>query len=409
MRMSLLRKLFQQLIANIQSVFHILRQEFTLTFRDIGVVIFFIVVPLFYPLLYSYIYSGEVVREVPIVVVDAAETLLSRDYLRKVDATAEVDVVAHATDMREAQELLRQRKAYGIVYVPSDFSKNLYRGEQAHVQVFCDMSGLLYYKAILLSNTAVSLAMNKDIKVARSGATTQREEEVFSYPIVYQDVSMFNAAGGFGSFLLPAVLILIIQQTLLLGVGLSAGTARERHLFHQLAPRRRGCYAIPPLVLGKALCYFLIYMVVSAYVLGLVPYLFSFNQIGHPITLLLFVLPYVLSCIFFAMTLSLVIRNRETAMLIFVFSSVPLLFISGISWPGASIPDFWQYFSYLFPSTFGINGYVKIHSMGAELYQVHTEYVALWIQTLVYFVMACVVCRRQIYMSRREALRSERQ
>lgn len=70
------------------------------------------------------------------------------------------------------------------------------------------------------------------------------------------------------------------------------------------------------------------------------------------------------------MTASIAIRNRETCMLIFVFTSVPLLFISGISWPGAAIPPFWKYVSYLFPSTFGINGFVKINNMGATLSEV---------------------------------------
>lgn len=70
------------------------------------------------------------------------------------------------------------------------------------------------------------------------------------------------------------------------------------------------------------------------------------------------------------MTASIAIRNRETCMLIFVFTSVPLLFISGISWPGAAIPPFWKYVSYIFPSTFGINGFVKINNMGATLSEV---------------------------------------
>ncbi len=81
-------------------------------------------------------------------------------------------------------------------------------------------------------------------------------------------------------------------------------------------------------------------------------------------------LPYLAACIFFAMTASIAIRNRETCMLLFVFTSVPLLFLSGISWPGAAMPAFWKYFSYIFPSTFGINGYVSINSMGATLNEV---------------------------------------
>ena len=104
------------------------------------------------------------------------------------------------------------------------------------------------------------------------------------------------------------------------------------------------------------------------------------------------------------MTASIAIRNRETCMLIFVFTSVPLLFISGISWPGAAIPPFWKYVSYIFPSTFGINGFVKINNMGATLSEVAFEYKALWLQAGIYFLTTCWVYRWQILMSRKHAI-----
>lgn len=88
-------------------------------------------------------------------------------------------------------------------------------------------------------------------------------------------------------------------------------------------------------------------------------------------------------------------------MMIYVFTSVPLLFISGISWPGTAIPKFWEVISWLFPSTFGINGFVRINNMGATLTDVLTEYRILWIQTGVYFLTTCIVYRRQITLSRR--------
>ena len=87
-----------------------------------------------------------------------------------------------------------------------------------------------------------------------------------------------------------------------------------------------------------------------------------------------------------------------------VFTSVPLLFISGISWPGAAIPPFWKYFSYVFPSTFGINGFVRINNMGGTLSEVAFEYKALWLQAGFYFLTTCLVYRWQIIMSRKHII-----
>ena len=391
----------QKVVQGIYDLFYIWKQEFRTTFRDQGVLIFFVLVPLVYPLIYSFIYTNETIREVPTVVVDNSRSSLSREYLRKVDASPETSIVAYCADMEEAKLMLKDRKAYGIIYIPAHFSDDIVQGKQTQVSIFCDMSGLLYYKALLTANTNVSLAMNAAIKMERAGNTTARQDEITAYPIEYEDVAIFNPTNGFAAFLIPAVLILIIQQTLLLGIGFSAGTAREHNQFKDLVPINRHYNGTLRIVMGKGLSYFMVYSLVAVYILCVVPRLFSLNQIAIPGVLTLFTLPYLTACIFFAMTASIAIRNRETCMLLFVFTSVPLLFLSGISWPGSAMPSFWRYFSYLFPSTFGINGYVRINSMGATLNEVAFEYRALWMQTGIYFLTTCFVYRRQIIQSRK--------
>ena len=398
----------QQVIQGVQDLFYIWKQEFRTTFRDQGVLIFFILVPLAYPLIYGFIYTNETLRDVPAVVVDNSHSSLSRKFVRLLDASPEVGVVAHCADMEEARRVLRERGAYGIVYLPSTFSEDIAEGRQTQVSLFCDMSGLMYYKALLSASTEVSLEMNAEIKTSRAGNTTERQDQITVYPIEYKDIALYNPTNGFAAFLLPAVLMLVIQQTLLLGIGLSAGTAREKNQFRDLVPINRHYHGTLRIVFGKGLSYFMVYAVVAVYVLCVVPWIFRLNRIALPGELALFTLPYLSACIFFAMTASIAIRNRETCMLLFVFTSVPLLFLSGISWPAAAIPPFWRYFSYLFPSTFGINGYVRINSMGATMDEVSFEYQALWLQTGIYFLTTCIVYRWQILQSRRHVIEAYR-
>lgn len=96
------------------------------------------------------------------------------------------------------------------------------------------------------------------------------------------------------------------------------------------------------------------------------------------------------------MTLSFLVWRREDCIMLFVFLSVPLLFLSGISWPGAAMPAFWKFISWLFPSTFGLNGYVRLTGMGTSLDDIAFEYKGLWIQAVVYFLTACLFYRKQI-------------
>lgn len=383
----------------------IFRRELRVVFTDAGVLLFFILVPLFYPLLYSAIYTTEVIRDVPICVVDQSHTALSREYLRRVDATPDVQIVAHCASIDDAQELMRRREVYGVVCVPKEFADNVARGEQAHVSVYSDMSGLLYYKSLLLANTNVSLAMNAEIKAQRAPQTTAEQDRAAAQPIGYAEVNLYNPQGGMGTFLLPGALVLIIQQTLLLGIGLIAGTSRESNRLHELTPVERHHNGLLRIVLAKAFVYLLIYAVQSTFCFAVVPRLFGFPQIGSPLTLAFFFLPFLLAVIFFGMTISAVIRERENVVLAFVFLSVLLLFISGMSWPATAIPDYLRAISYVFPSTFGINGFIHINTMGATLLEVRREWDALWLQTAIYFFTCALTYRYKLLGARSRLLR----
>ena len=380
------------------------RDEMRQIFKDEGVIIFFFVVPLIYPLLYSWIYNNEVVREVPVVVVDNSHSQLSRKFIRMCNATPDVKVVAYVDDMDEGKMLIGRNVARALYYIPSDFQTRIYRMQQATISVYCDMSLVLTYKAAYQTALMVSQEMNSEIQIQLAGKYTKREEQIQAKPLEADGQALFSPAGGYGSFVLPAVLMLIIQQTLVLGIGLSAGTARESNRFQNLVPPdRRYYHGMFRVVFGKAMCYLMIYILMGAWLTIIVPRLFHFPCLAHWQDLLAIMLPYTLACIFFGMTVSCLVRYRENVMLIMVFVSVPLLFLTGVSWPQTEIPGFWQGVSSLFPSTFGVRAYIRLNSMGGTLSDVLTEYRILWCHVVVYFIVACLVYRHQVNLARQHA------
>ena len=387
--------------------FYIWKDELRNVFKDAGVMIFFFLVPFVYPLLYSFIYNNEVVHEAKMVVVDQSDSYLSREFTRRVNATPDVEVVGVCPDMAEAKKMLDEKKAYGILLFPPDYSKDLHEGRQTTVSLYCDMSALLFYKAFLLAATEVSLDMGKELRMHNNPSSTDKMDQITVDPIPYESVA-FNSQNGFASFLVPAILILVLQQTLILGIGMLGGTAREKNRFHSLVPICRHFNGTLRIVFGKSLTYLLLYVVVCIWVLAIVPKLFSLPQVGEPLTILLFLLPYLFACIFMSMTLSGFMTSRESPMLVFVFTSVILLFISGVSWPEAAIPPFWKVVGYLFPSTPGIQGFIRINTAGVSLHEVAHEYRVLWIQAGVYFILSCIIYRYQIIRSRKMIIKQYR-
>lgn len=363
--------------------------EIKTIFKDEGVMMFVILVPIFYPLLYSWIYNNELPHEVEVVVVDQSKGNLSRQMIRDIDASSDVHVVAFANDLAEARSMVGRHEAYGVVLFPSDFDRKVGRMEQSTVLVYTDMSYMLAYKAIYQTLTTVSLELGNEVKRSLMGAYTSRDEELSLTPIEVHDVPMFNPQGGYGSFILPPVLILIIQQTMLLGVGLTSGTYAERRR-QGLSTMNCGLGLCEYEFLPRAVCYLMIYAVAAAYLVFAVPHFFSFLQLAQPQDLIWFIVPLLFSCVAFASLFSCLIKRREEVMIMVVFTSVPFLMLSGVSWPQSNIPAFWKTFSYLIPSTFGIQGFVKLNSLGATRSMVMPEYTALWIQTAIYGVLAFV-------------------
>lgn len=371
----------------IKNIIDIWWQETLAIFKDSGAMLFCFVLPLAYPVLYSWIYNNEVVHDVPVVVVDDSHSALSREFIQKVDASPDVSVAYYAGSIHEAQSYIGHGEAYGIFYFPSNFATAVGRHEQAHVSVYCDMSYMLTYKAIYMTVQNVSMAIGTEIKIAKSGTYTDREAEIMSQPLDFEDVPIFNTTGGYGNFVLPGVLVLIIQQALLLGVGLLSGTEREKHF-----PMVKN---VIDAFFGKGISFLLIFAVMLAYCTLVVPRMFGFVMMVHFLDWLVFMTPYLIACIGFALVGSELIPFREAVMLTAVCTSVPFLFLSGISWPQSGIPGFWQGIGNCLPSTFAIRGFVRMSSMGARIGDVLPEFRALSILAIVYSLAALGIMYRR--------------
>ena len=387
----------------LSDLYSICINEFRSIFSDSGAILFFLVVPFVYPFLYSALYGNEGIREAPLVVVDYNQSSLSREFIRRVDASPDVRIIAQPSNESEAYQAIAQEQAYGILIIPKDFNKNLAQGIQATIDLHTTFAATLYYKAYSLATTEVALSMGREIERARNYGASAEASRISVRPIDSEWIAPYNPQSGFQGFLLPGVLVLIIQQTLLLGISMVAGTQREKGSLvgprlqiggHQASLRRR--------LVGKSLCDFITYTASSLFVLVIAPSIFGLPQLTNITSYFALLVPMLLAMIFFAFFWSLITRHREQSMILWVFTSVPFLFLSGLSWPWSAIPAPLKALAYLLPSTPGIQAFISINSMGAQIHEVLPQYTALWIQALVYFLLASLT---YAYMLRRQKKR----
>ena len=364
--------------------------------HDPMVMLVFFIATLLYPLVFCSVYYKETVVNLPVAVVDDSDCKESHRFVHKLDATPEISVGYYCSTMAEAKRLMQEHKIHAIFYFPRDYGTRLATLRTARVAVMCDMSSFLYYKNALLGGNNVLIDEMHTIELQRyalSGITGQQASDMVQ-PVAYDDVKLYNPGGGFSSFFLPALLMLIVHQTLFIGILIMCGDANENRRALRLIPPRLRNHSIQRVTIGRALCFVLLYIPITLIDLWLIPHCFGMPQLGSLRHLLLFLLPFILSVTFFGMSFgNLFVRQKMSGVLCCVFFSVILFFLSGMVWPQSNMPRFWLAFSHIFPSTPGIQGFVRISSMGATLAEVRHEYITLWIQTVIYFFTACASLR----------------
>ena len=368
-------------------VWNIFTRELKLIGRDNGVMLIFCFAGLVYPLLYNWIYHDGVVDEMPVAVVDNSRGSYSRRYLQKFDATRECALAYDCASMAEAEELMKQQKVHGILYIPSDFDSRLALGEQAFLSTYADMSTFLYYKNITIASNLVMLDEVHQIQAehyAAKGFTGQDAVQLIE-PVQYDDARLYNPNISFTMFFIYMALMMILQQVMFYGSSTLAGTLREEG--RSFANLVEGGHGMGRIVLGRGAAYFLVFLFLGAYGAVLVPHLFHLPMHAAWWDMLLFLAFFVADIIVFSFTWSSGIYKRETVLVLLLFVTPIAVFLTGFTWPTENFPVFWRMVSYVFPTTFGCRAYMTLTQTGS-LSAIAHQLQAMTIQTVVYYVLA---------------------
>ena len=375
-------------------LFRVWQREFYLITHDGGVMLFFLFLPLLYPILYTLIYNKELVEEVPFVVIDDCRTPKSRAIVQMADATPQMQLVGYASDMAEARHWLNDKACYGIMHIPGDYSQRLVNGAQAVVPFYYDMSLLMRYRSFMEALTDIQIAIGDQ---ERQGLLNDMGEVASGLNVSVIDSQAFilgDVTQGFASFVIPGVLILIIQQSMILGIVMLCGTSRDRRRQNKGIDALAIKAPIGATILGKMLCYVVIYTPLTIYMLHFVPLMFGLPHVGNLVDIMLFVVPFLTASAFMGMVLQWFVSERETSFLVIVFTSLIFLFLSGLTWPRYAMDFPWQQLSALIPATWGVEGFVNINTNSATLTHVSTPYMMLWFLTATYFVIAYLIWKR---------------
>ncbi len=374
------------------------QREYKNIIKDLGVLALFFGVQIFYPIVYPIpFYDGHSnVRELPVAIIDNDRTVLSRTFFKMLDANENVTIKFNSASLQDAKEKFLRGEINGIIIVPKNFSNDIYGNRQTSVSVYCDASYFYLYKQVLIGVQEVSGYMSAGIQIKRLKSKGLSESAAMAArdPLPLISYPLYNPSGSYSAYIIPVVLILILQQTLLIGVGAMGGSAYERGKYHYLAPALEQKGGTAAVVLGKAGAYLSLFFFHALYFFGIV---FKFHDLpmkGNIFTLMVFIVPFLIAVIFLAIAMSTIFKTREMSILLLLFTALPFVLLSGFSWPLIAMPKWLSTLALLLPSTPGIDGILKITARGASLNEVAGDWIFMWGQAVLYFIISLWAYKR---------------
>ncbi len=336
--------------------------------------------PLVYGLYYPQPYLNQILRKLPIAVVDNDLSDLSRQIVETLDASGALSVAVRARTLAEARTAIDRGRAFAAVEIPPDTERDVLKGITAHIPVYADATYLFIFRSTASGVAAAVGALTSELvsRGARSDGSLVKAKLASSSPAVVLLQPIFNPVGGYASYIVPAAFVLILQQTLLIGAAMLTGTALAKG---------GGAFAG---VFGRGVAHLTIYLPALALYLIVLPRIYGFSALGNLAQLFALASVFLLATSFMGQAIGAWFTRPENATILLLATSLPQFFTTGFAWPREAIPDAVIALGRIFPADSAIDGLVRTNQLGASIWEVAHDWLALWCLALVYFALAVI-------------------
>jgi ABC-2 type transport system permease protein len=336
--------------------------------------------PLVYGIYYPQPYLNQILRKLPIAVVDNDLSDLSRQMVETLDASGALSVAVRARTLAEARTAINRGTAFAAVEIPPDTERDVLKGITAHIPIYADATYLFMFRSTASGVATAVGALTSELvsRGARSDGSLVKAKLASSSPADVLLQPIFNPVGGYASYVVPAAFVLILQQTLLIGAAMLTGTALAT---------ARGAFAG---VLGRGVAHLTIYLPALALYLIVLPRIYGFSTLGQLPELFALATVFLLATSFMGQAIGAWFTRPENATLLLLATSLPQFFTAGFAWPREAIPDAALALGRMFPADSAIDGLVRINQLGASIWEVAHDWLGLWCLALGYFVLAVI-------------------
>ena len=371
-----------------KSIKKIFVRELRLIAKDINIRSVILLAPLFYSFFYGSIYYNKVESNVEIAILDLDNSATTHKITRFFDSHPMLKIVDNISSIDEGNQKLLSEEIKGIIYFPKNFEAKLKNGKPSELKIYLSGTRFLVSNDLNKAINEVIGFTNASISVkyfVTKGNGFEQAKELIQ-PVKMDIRPMFNFTESYGDFLIPAVFVLILQQTLLIGLSESMAKERESNSIRELNRLANGK---PNLIInGKGIFYLILFGSYSLFFVIVNFNIFKIPNRGEffPIFILSGIM--LISVINLTIFLSSFFKRKIISLQFLTLTSYPVFLISGYSWLGQSMPAYLKIISNLIPSTPYFAAYTRITQMGAGIYDVLPEMIHLVILALIGYGLA---------------------
>jgi ABC-2 type transport system permease protein len=368
----------------------IVKDELALIIEDKSILLTCLLAPIFYAFFVGSIYKEKDVANIPIAIVDHDHSSLSRKVGQLVDSNEKIQVQGAYSNLNDALFLFNSLDIQGILIIPKDFEKNTMNLEGSTVELVLNNTKFLTSNDINKGVQQVMLTVAGGVRLNYliSSKVPVELAQQQAQPIMPVVKSIYNATNNYGDYLLPILLVLIIQQTLIIGFGQSV--LHELVHFKTLSDPKVNFFEFVKIFTAKGLYYFVLYAsLFFLFYKVIFPYYhldFKGSELLHFLLSSVFILAVMVYTTFLGTFFKSAIGWTE----IMAFSTYPLFLVSGYSWPIEAMPKALQVIANLLPSTPYFTVFNKLAGQGAVLGNIKSEVIHLLVLLLLGYLMLYV-------------------
>lgn len=272
-----------------------------------------IVLPLFSLVFMATIFGHGQMENLPVGVVDADQTSLSRSIIRMVDASPELQVTKQYANETEARKAIQRKEIYGYLLIPSGIKSLCYYYHNAMLSVGGELHSTF---ETILKQVSVTPIVTEAVGLGES----QTNITSFLIPVSEVEMVSYNPNRNYAIYLSQPFFFVFLQVLLLLVTTYALGSESKFGTSDEWLQMAKGNIGIA--VIGKLLPYTFIFMV-----MGMLANVVFFNWMKMPLPCSLWVMN--------GITMLFIMATQALALLLYAIFPVLSLIISVVSMVGS--------------------------------------------------------------------------